>query len=597
MIKDPVSLEFLFWGSLASLLLSYGAEFLFLIIGLISILRQKMQTRSSPLPDSEYPSISIIVPCYNEEKTIHRTISFLKKIDYPNFNTIFVNDGSSDHTLQTISAELPLITFLSHSEKGLPTRPVRSIYTTRDGSFFVVDKENGGKADALNAGINVSQADLICCVDADTIIKTDGLKRMAARFHRDPRVVAAGGNVRVKNGSERDPRFPHRIRAPRRMITRLQAMEYIRSINISRNALASFNANLIISGAFGLFKTGVIREIGGYEKFSRGEDIELLTRIHLHLKESKTPYRVVQSYFSDAFTDAPETRRELKSQRKRWQLGLVSTLRGHLIDFLRHPLSPITFFTLPYLVAFEILLPLVQLVSYLAIPVLLILKVIPPAYLWALLLVLGLSILVNILFLVLDFSFHSYYRFRDQLRIIFSSLVEPLYYHQLNCYWKLLGLVASFRNIFVRSAWVPPRGNKDYRSMIGGDPASGELSRARNLRVIPDYRSFSGERIIILYLEGAFDPGDAGRFEELIQYFQTKNRHRFILDLTGLKDLSSEALSILLTTGTRLRNRGGGVVLVNTPRKIHRILKISNAVKEIKCCPDYLSATRKIKYE
>lgn len=592
-MKTP---ELLVLIGLVYTVLSYSTDLVFCLLGIISIKRQKKIYGKKEEQTVSYPSLNVIIPCFNEEKTIERGIAYLKHIDYPHLDITIINDGSKDRTLDILKEKLLLSVIDRQYTPRIPTQSVKKIFRSQCGKFIVVDKFNGGKADTLNCGINLTQSHLVCCVDADTIIKKDALKKMVYPFLQDPGMVAAGGSVRIKNDSDGLRGFPNRLRAPDKMISTLQAIEYIRSINIARNSLAIFNANLIISGAFGVFRTEILREIGGYEKFSKGEDLELLTRIHFNRLSQKKRYRIAQIYGADSFTNAPESIRELKSQRKRWQVGLVSTLRTHFFKFFKHPFSSITFFSLPYYLLFEVLSPIVQLLILVAIPLLAVFKLIHLNYVFFLLLSILYGAIVNIFFLFLDFSFSSYYTLGDKLKLISTSLVEPFFYHQLNCYWKFLGTLEYMKKVFVRASWTPPRGDGDYKSQIGKMSMVINPDNRKGLNLVADYQSLYREKIIILVLSGSFESSDIKEFERVLNYFRKKKRVRFILDLKALENLSSEALSLLINLAGKLKKERGKMCIMNAMDKIKDELIISNAVKEIKMFRNYSDAINEVKY-
>jgi cellulose synthase/poly-beta-1,6-N-acetylglucosamine synthase-like glycosyltransferase/anti-anti-sigma regulatory factor len=576
---------------------AYTLDLIFLAIGFFSIRKQSREQREKLYNESDFPPLTILVPCFNEEKAIKTTVKYLEQIDYPDLKFIIINDGSTDSTFDILKKELRLTYYPMEYHPFISTDTVKGIYHSGCGKFIVVDKSNGGKADSLNAGLNLCKTELVCCVDADTIIKRDALKKLVIPFLQDSRVVATGGNVRLKNGSTELREFPNRLQVPRKILVTLQVMEYIRSINISRNALAAFNANLIISGAFGVFKTGILKKIGGYEKYSKGEDFELVSRIHLYMRQRGVPYRIPQVYTADSFTDGPEGIKALKSQRKRWQIGLVSTLRAHFFKFYRHPFSVITLFSLPYYILFEIFLPIVQLLTYPLIPVLILWGIISWKYLLYLLFIFVYSSLINILYLAADLGFNTYYESHDQLKIIFTSLIEPFFYHQLNCYWKLLGLTDHLRKTFFKSSWSPPRGEDNLKSQWLPMSIDLNLDKKGGLGLSVDYKSLNPARIIVMALEGSFEMNDINRFDKVILNFKRKNRKRFILEMESLKGISSEALSYLVQLTHSLKKEKGNAVIFNPNSKIEAELKISNAVKEIKIFKNYSDAIKELKYK
>lgn len=577
---------------------TYSIDLLFSLVGLVTIKWRVHKNKKRDYPDKVYPSLNVIVPCYNEEKAISRSIKALREVDYPNLTITIVNDGSSDKTFDILKKELALESCFVDAKPTILTEEIKDTYASSCNKFIVIDKINGGKADSLNAGINLSNSELVCCVDADTIIKKQALKEIVKPFIYDKRVVAAGGNVRIKNNSDRLKDFPSRLRSPKKMIATFQVIEYIRSINVARNALALINGNLIISGAFGVFKIDVLREIGGYEKFSKGEDFELITRIHFHMLRKKQPYRIPQVYSADSFTDAPERYRELKSQRKRWQVGLVSTLRAHFFKFFRFPFKAITFFSLPYFIIFEIFSPLVQVLTYILIPFLWIFNLIDMRYLILLSITIGYSCLINLLFLAIDFSLSSYYRLSDKFDLVLTSFAEPFFYHQLNCYWKVLGTIDSLKNVFVRAAWTPPRNVADFKSVLVDDSnALVTPGSKKGLRFAADHKSLYEKKIVILALLGSFTVPDIEDFEKVVDYyFRKKKRKKIILEMKLLENLSSEALSVIIRYAKELKRKRGGMVVINPNDKIEDELRISNAVKVIKIFKNFSDAIKELQY-
>ncbi len=580
------------------MIVTYSIDLFFALVGLCAIKWRVSKNKKNDFPDEAFPSLNVIVPCYNEEKSISRSIKALSEVDYPNLSITIVNDGSHDKTFSILKQELALEPCIINSNSNIPTAEIKETYVSSCNKFIVIDKINGGKADSLNTGINLSNSDLVCCVDADTVIKKHALRELVKPFIYDKKVVAAGGNVRVKNDSDKLKYFPERLKSPKKMIATFQVIEYIRSINVARNALALINGNLIISGAFGVFKTGILRELGGYEKFSRGEDFELITRIHFHMLKKKVPYSIPQVYSADSFTDAPERYRELKSQRKRWQVGLVSTIRAHFFKFLRFPFRAITFFSLPYFIIFEIISPIVQLLTYLLIPLLWILHVIGSRYFIMLLIAVAYSCLINILFLVIDFLLSPYYRFGDCCDLILTSFAEPFFYHQLNCYWKVLGTIESLKTVFVKAAWTPPRNVEDFRSvLIEKKDVLATPASKKGLRIAADHRSLYHERIIILALLGSFTIPDIEGFKKVLDYYYSKKkRKKFIIELAKLDNMSSEALAAIIEYAKKMRSKDGGLVIINPNTKIEDELKISNAVKVVKIFKNFTDARKELLY-
>jgi len=581
--------------SIAATAISYLFDFIFLLIGIAAIHRQKiffMRHASAGSP----PTMAVLVPCFNEEKSIVKSIAFLRRIRYPGLQVIMINDGSRDQTLACMVKELGLKPVHAKPLGTIPTAKLREIYRSTCGRFTVIDKENGGKADSLNAGINLAETELVTCVDADTLIHENALARLVAPFIEDPRIIAVGGNVRIKNGSEAASDFPSRLRAPKKLLPRLQAVEYVRSINIARNALSRLNANLIISGAFGVFQTRLLRELSGYEKMSKGEDFELVMRLHLAMLEKGRPYRIGQVYFADAFTDGPESIRELASQRKRWQVGFISTLRAHAAKLLRFPKSPAAFFALPYLLFFELLAPLFQLVSYVVLPLLFVFQILELRFLVLTAAAAAFNACINTGFLAVDFHYHSFYGGREKARLYCAALCEPFFYHQLNCYWKFSGAVESLRKVFIKAAWRPPRGQNAKEAPREREAVERINTWDCGLEIGTNHTSLYRERIIILSLVGQFKPADIDRFRMLVEYYRKKNRQRFILEMKELEELSTAALAFILKLSRELKGGNGGLVILQPHQKIRDELRISNAKKEIQVVQHYADAIQGLQF-
>jgi cellulose synthase/poly-beta-1,6-N-acetylglucosamine synthase-like glycosyltransferase len=581
--------------SIAAASLSYCCDFFFLLLGIRSIRKQKRLFMRREL-NGRLPTVAILVPCFNEEKSILRSIAFLRRIRYPGLQIILVNDGSADLTFARMAEELGLKPIHAKSLGAIPTARLREVYRSACGRFTVIDKENGGKADSLNAGINFAEAELVTCVDADTLIQENALQRLVSPFLDDPRVIAVGGNVRIKNGSEKTGLFPARLLAPKKFLPRLQALEYIRSIGIVRNALSSLNANLIISGAFGIFRTRLLRELSGYEKMSKGEDFELVMRLHLSMLEKGLPYRIGQVYFADAFTDGPESMRELSAQRKRWQIGFISTLRAHAGKMFRFPLAPAAFFALPYLVFFELLLPLLQLLSYLVVPLLFALQLLGARFLALVVLAAAFNAGINASFLAADFHFNSFYPGGEKAKLFLAALGEPFFYHQLNCYWKFAGTIDCLRMVFVKAAWKPPRGQDTREAPRDREPAGRINVWDRGLKIGTNHTSLYRERIVIFSLAGHFKPADIDDFRILVDYCRKKNRQHFILEMKDLAELSTEALAFVLKLARVLKGCKGGLVILQPNQRIGDELRISNAKKEIPVFHHYADAIQELQF-
>jgi len=400
------------------------------------------------------PPISLLVPAYNEQATIAASLHSMLQLSYPQFEIIVINDGSKDQTLDVLRREFALVPFPEAYRARVATKPLRSLYrSTIYPQLRVIDKENGGKADSLNAGINASRYPLFCAVDADSILQRDSLQRVAQPFLEDARVIASGGTVRIVNGCTASGGFLEKVDLPRNPLALMQIVEYLRAFLFGRMGWSPINAMLIISGAFGLFKKEAVVEAGGYRSDTVGEDMELVVRLHRIYRLARKPYRIVFVPDPICWTEAPEDLRTLKNQRIRWQRGLAESLSMNF-RLLFHPRSgAVGWLAFPFMMLFEWLGPLVEVTGYLFMLLIYLFGVISGQALWVFLFIaVGFGLLLSVSGLLLEeMTFHLYPRGRHLLMLIGAVVLENLGYRQLNSVWRLIGL---FRWMFrSRAHW------------------------------------------------------------------------------------------------------------------------------------------------
>lgn len=320
------------------------------------------------------PSISVIAPAYNEEKTIINSTNSLLNLEYPDYELIIVNDGSKDATLQTLIRHFNLTRVNYHVREKLETRAIRGIYMNKNQpKLIVVDKMNGGKADALNTGINVSRKEYFCCIDADSLLDQDALLKLASlTLDENIETPALGGNVFPINGSAVDQGMIRKRKISDNPLVRLQTIEYLRAFMTGRTGWEQINSLMIISGAFGLFRKERVVNIGGYltqsgiyQRNTVGEDMELVVRINRFMREKRQRYRVRYAFNANCWTEVPEDVVSLKNQRFRWQRGLLDTLFIHKKMIFNPSYGRIGFLAMPYFFIFEMLGPLIEVQGYL----------------------------------------------------------------------------------------------------------------------------------------------------------------------------------------------------------------------------------------
>jgi cellulose synthase/poly-beta-1,6-N-acetylglucosamine synthase-like glycosyltransferase len=396
------------------------------------------------------PPVALIVPAFNEALTCVQSVRALLTLNYPEYEVLVVNDGSTDRTMDVLTAAFALVCTTRLPSAELPTQPVgRVLRSAQHSNLWVVDKANGGKSDALNAGLNICRTPLFCTIDADSILEPDALIRATRPFLEDDRMIAVGGIVRVVNGSTVDSGRVRTVRLSNRLLARLQVVEYLRAFLSARVAWSELNASLIVSGAFGLFRRDVVVQAGGYSTTTVGEDMELVVRLHRTCRDRGMVPRVAFVPDPVAWTECPETLAGLARQRNRWQRGLLESLVAHRRMFGNPRYGTVGLLAYPYFLVLEGLGPLIEIAGYVAFGVTLIAGLWAPAFVAAFLL---LAIMVGIALSAAavaleELTFRRYARWADLVRLFSAAVVENLGYRQLNQWWRLQGTLAALRGV------------------------------------------------------------------------------------------------------------------------------------------------------
>lgn len=390
--------------------------------------------------DMTWP-ISILVPAHNEEKSIVETVRSLQLVNYGEFEIIVINDDSSDRTLRNLIEAFDLRRIDKVYRKSIPTRQLRGIYgSLSQQNLLVIDKERGGKSDALNAGINLSKYPLFCSVDADSIIEDNALLRVVKPFMEHPReMVAVGGIVRIANGCEVHEGRVSAIHLPPRALPILQVVEYLRAFLTGRIGWSVMRSLLIISGAFGLYKKSEVIEVGGYDPDSDTEDLELVVRLHENCRRKRMRYRIVFVPDPVCWTEVPTTFQILRRQRSRWHRGLLQSLWLHKRMFLNPRYGVIGLFTFPYFVVFEMLGPFIELLGYVTIPLAWWLGILNTQFLilfFILAVLYGVFLSVAAILLE-EISFRRYPGWLDLARLVVYGVLENFGYRQLLSLFKV----------------------------------------------------------------------------------------------------------------------------------------------------------------
>ena len=461
---NPGFASFLLWYSGFILLFFFAINSYYLILTVAGFCRTLRVFQEVRRPDQRRllrspltPPVSVLAPAFNEEANVVENVRSLLMLDYPLFEVVLINDGSRDRTLGRLVDAFDLRQSARSFHRALACKPIRGIYESATyPNLVVVDKVNGGKADALNAGLNLSLYPIFCAIDADSILESDALLRLVRPFIDAPGVtIAAGGVVRVANGCDIHGGRVHGVRLPRRALPLIQIVEYLRAFLFGRMGWSTGNSLLVISGAFGLFEKRAAIQAGGYATDSIGEDMELVVRMHRYRRERRQPYNIGFVPDPICWTEVPENLRVLRRQRTRWHRGLIDTLVRHRAMIGRPRYGTVGMVSLPGFLIFEMLSPILEMSGYIVLLVLWLLGALSVSLAGTFfVLAIMYMVLVSALALLLeDIAFRRYPRVRDLGRLLVAAILENFGYRQLTVWWR------------VRAFWEYLRGDLTWGAM------------------------------------------------------------------------------------------------------------------------------------
>jgi len=416
-----------------------------LCIALVVVLRHIRRIRYAPLREllysSEMPPVSILIPAFNEGDIVIRTVRSAMEMDYPFFDVIVLNDGSDDHTLEQLIDAYKLKKIDLVYREFIKTEAVRGFYYNREiPNLLVVDKARGGKPDALNCGINISQNPYFCSIDADTIVEPQALLRLMSSVVASSKpVVACGGVVRVMNGVKLRGAFIERIGLPKSFLANFQIVEYLRGFLFGRVGLDFLNATLILSGAFSLFQKSAVLAVGGYACDIVCEDMELVVRLHRHYRKEKLPYLI--NFVTDpiCWTEVPEKIRTLAKQRRRWHLGLLQSIVRHRGVLFNPRYGSLGLSVMPYYLFVEAFSPLVEILGYIAVIGAYVFGLINYEF-FVLFLILavfyGIFLSVAGVFLE-EITYRRYPGWEHLFLLLVFGVLENFGYRQMNSFWRV----------------------------------------------------------------------------------------------------------------------------------------------------------------
>jgi len=423
-------------------------------IQLLRFRRRRMSRYRNLSQNPMLPPISILAPAYNEELTIVESTRSLLKTDYPDLEVLVINDGSKDGTLLALEKAFRLKRTSRKPDGRLATKDIRGVYTSsKHPRLLVVDKDNGGKADALNAGINFSRGDLFCAIDADSILERKALLRLVEdHLTENKDIVALGGMIRIANDCVIRNGEVKFVRMPRKLLPALQVVEYMRAFLCGRSGFNIINALLIVSGAFGLFEKKAVLEVGGYSTKTVGEDMELIVRLHRYMRKMKRPYRIIFVPDPVCWTQAPEDLKTLYNQRNRWQRGLIQSLLMNKEMLLNPRYGAVGMLSMPFFFFFEGIGPIFEVMGYLLALISLIMGWMNTIFFMVFLfLAVILGVVLSMFALILEeITVKKYIEPSDISRMMILAVVENLGFRQLVTFWRLRGLIDLVKK---KKAW------------------------------------------------------------------------------------------------------------------------------------------------
>jgi len=436
---------------------------IYVIIGILSVGETRSYIRRNSFTDyrmlassTDAPSITILAPAYNEGRTIIENVRSLLSLNYINIEVIVINDGSKDDSLDKLISAYDLYKTDYFINQQIPTQPVVGVYKSHNPVYrklIVVDKLKGGKADALNVGINISQNNYIVTIDVDCVLEQDAILKLAKPFleQTNKRVIAAGGVIRIANSCDIEGGRLVKVYLPDQFLPRVQTLEYIRAFLLSRMAWTRLNGLLLISGAFGAFDKEIVIKCGGYNNKTVGEDMELLVRMRRYMEEHKEPYKV--SFIPDplCWTEAPATYKTLGVQRNRWTRGTIETLQNHKKMFFNPKYHILGMISFPYWFFFEFMGPIVETIGFIMFIIFCVVGMVNWSVFFIMVSIFSIGVLYSLFAIMMEILTYNQYKLKkDLLRLALVAVAEPFAFHPFVVYSAMRG---NFDILRKRHGW------------------------------------------------------------------------------------------------------------------------------------------------
>lgn len=419
-----------------------------------SIKRKKFDNNIRIRNKNNYIPVSVLIPAYNEEMTIVSAVESILYSAFPEYEIIIINDGSKDKTKEKLLEAFNFKLVKRPIRKLVECNKETSIYEAyhKNVKLTLINKINGGKADALNMGINVSKYPLFVALDADSVLEKSSLTEIVKPFMEDDTTIAIGGNIKIANDVILKRGIVEKVNIPKKFLVIMQNIEYFRVFLTTRVWFNKFNGNLIISGAFGLFKKEAVVNVGGYNSKSIGEDMELVVKLHSYYRKNKIPYKIGYSYDAICWSQAPEALKDLKGQRKRWQKGLISSILEHRYMLLNFKYGFIGIFSFLYFLMFEMLSCIIQTIGIIVVVLSYLTGITNIRYFSTfMVLYISYSSIISIASIILEnYIFKHTLTAKGVLKLCIFSVVESFGYRQ---FCDIQRLIAYFEYAMKKNDW------------------------------------------------------------------------------------------------------------------------------------------------
>jgi cellulose synthase/poly-beta-1,6-N-acetylglucosamine synthase-like glycosyltransferase len=450
MDKTQILTNILYFYNYLVLFYFIGINLIYIMLNFLSFFEIRKYTRENKVMNAGiifrsnfYMPVSILMPAYNESRNIVDSVKSMLQLRYPEFEIIVINDGSKDNTAYVLKAAYKMTEVSLEPSSVLHSKTVNGTYISRTHrNLILIDKQNGGKADALNAGINYSHYPLFCALDADSVLDNESILKMSRTFIEKPDIIAAGGIIRVINGCRIEAGEVVSIDLPSSSLARFQIVEYLRGFLFGRTGWSALDAMLIISGAFGIFKKKEVVDVGGYRSDTVGEDMELVVRLYNRYRP-ENKMKIIFVPDPVCYTEVPESLSVLSRQRNRWQRGLIDSLILNFNMFMNPRYGTVGLIAMPFFVIFEMLGPIIEFTGYIVFVFSFFMGIIN--YKFCVLFMLAsitLGIILSVSSILLEeLTFRKYTKVSHTLWLFLFSIIENFGYKQMNTYFRFRGTI------------------------------------------------------------------------------------------------------------------------------------------------------------